>query len=157
MLLSNRSGRFVMHDARCRRMFLVALALWVNGCATGAPSTSRYVVTATPIDVFGTGNTKLCIAVDPSDAHGVWWWEPGPSGCSTRTTGPTVFQGDGATVVASHEAGAVAVEFRMQLTIGGFRDVRLRLQDDAIQLADSGVRVSTERRPNLDIPFAYGR
>jgi hypothetical protein len=137
-------------------MFLVALALWVNGCATAAPSTSRYVVTATPVDVFGTDTTKLCIAVDPADAHGVWWWEPGPSGCSTRTTGPTVFRGEDATVVASPGSGAVAVEFRLQLTMG-FRDVRLRLQDDAIQLADSGVRVSTERRPNLDIPFAYGR
>jgi hypothetical protein len=35
----------------------------------------RYVVTASPIDVrVGSG---LCVAVDPSDPKGVWWWHPG--------------------------------------------------------------------------------
>jgi hypothetical protein len=47
----------------------------------------RYVVTASPIDVrVGSG---LCVAVDPSDPKGVWWWQPGED-CSSRSTGPMV-------------------------------------------------------------------
>jgi hypothetical protein len=137
-------------------MILLSLALGVGACATSAPAVPRYLVTATPIDVLGTGHPGLCVAVDPADAHGVWWWEPGPSGCSTRTTGPTVFRGEDATVVASQGSGVVAVQFRLQLT-SGFRDVSLEWQGGVVHVSGSASRIATARRADLDIPPAYGR
>src|SRR5262245_38875523 len=60
-------------------------------------SAPRFVVTAAPIDV-GISGRGLCIAVDPNDSTGVWWWQPGHSGCSSRSTGPGVFRADDARV-----------------------------------------------------------
>ena len=60
-------------------------------------STDRYVVTASPIKV-GVVSGALCIAVDVHDQQGVWWWEPGRSGCSSRSTGPGVFHAEQAKV-----------------------------------------------------------
>jgi hypothetical protein len=51
------------------------------------------------------------VAVDPTDPKGVWWWEPGRSGCSSRSTGPSAFRGDDATVLAGHAAPRDLVEF----------------------------------------------
>jgi hypothetical protein len=135
-------------------MLVVAIGLGIGACKTTTPP--RYIVTATPIDVLGGGHLGLCLAVDPTDTHGVWWWEPGPSGCAKRTTGPAVFHGDEASVVASSASGAVDVRFRLQLTTG-FRDVHLELQGGAMQLSGSASRVATGRRGDLDVPFAFGR
>jgi hypothetical protein len=71
---------------------LHAVALLACQPAPGQSSTGRYLVTANAIDV-GVG-PGLCVAVDPADEHGVWWWEPGATGCDTRSTGPGLFQAD---------------------------------------------------------------
>jgi hypothetical protein len=54
-----------------------------------AESRGRYIVTAEPINI-GIGSARFCVATDPTDSQGVWWWEPGPKGCSSRSTGPAV-------------------------------------------------------------------
>lgn len=110
-----------------------------------------------PINVIGFGHPGLCIAVDPTDKHGVWWWDPGPSGCSTSINGPTaVIRAQQAEVVRTR-FGAVNASFQLQLHRGGPLDVVLLLQDGSLRDTASGMRVLTSRRTNLDIPPAYGR
>ena len=137
---------------------LLLLGLSLGACRTLAPSVPRYIVTLTPVSLgAGQGGTGLCIAVDPSDAQGVWWWQPGPSGCSSRITGPTVFRAHLATVATARGSLATEVGFQVPLMEGPPRDFRLVLHDAVMRVADSGERVSTERRSALDIPFAFGR
>jgi hypothetical protein len=71
----------------------------------------RYRVTTEAIDL--SSRVRLCIAVHPADSHGVWWWEPGASGCARRST--DVFHADDVTVSRSTEADVVTVAFRVQL------------------------------------------
>jgi len=136
-----------------RFIFLPLLAAFLFGCKAASPS-PRYIVTATPVDVVG-GGWALCIAVDAADAHGIWWWQPGPSGCATRITGPSVFRADRAEVKTTN-SNSISASFTLQLHVGT-RDINLALQDSEMRVADTGVRVPTERRANLDIPPAFGR
>ena len=138
--------------AGTRGQSLLLLLLILAGCRTSAPSTLRYAVTATPVDM----GFDLCIAVDPTDAHGVWWWQPGPSGCASRITGPTVFTAERASVRASRQPGSTDVSFTLQL-MSGPRDVELVLQNSEMRVTGSGVRVATQRRADLEIPPAHGR
>src|SRR5262245_35185607 len=140
------------------RFVLIAtfLTLGLVGCrSTLTRSVPRYVVTAAPIDV-GISPRGLCIAVDPTDPKGVWWWEPGRSGCSSRSTGPAVFRAEDARV-APAASGTTAIYFRLQLHTGPgegprFADVRLALRDTEIRSIPSGMQVSVERRQDLEVP-----
>jgi len=137
---------------RCTLPLLLGLTL--GGCRTSAPSVPRYIATVAPINLVGAGHPGICVAVDPGDARGIWWWEPGASGCSSRTTGPTVFRLPA--TVAPGGSGDIEVRFQLQL-MSGVRDVTLLLHDGGVRDTTSGARVSTERRRDLDIPPAYGR
>lgn len=139
---------------RSYRLHLL-LVVSLVGCRTSAPSGPRYIVTATPVDAVN-GGWGLCIGIDPTDAHGVWWWQPGPSGCATRITGPTVFRADRAEVKTSRGSNSISASFTLQLH-SGTRDINLALQDSEMRVTASAVRVPTERRANLDIPPAFGR
>jgi hypothetical protein len=150
-------GRPSAHLPKSQRACFLLLGLSLAACRTGAPLVPRYVVTVTPFSVVDPRHPGLCVAVDPADAHGVWWWEPGPSGCSTRTTGPTVFRAHLATVGKPSASGAIDVGFQVPLMVGPPRDVRLVLHDNGMREVASGTQVSTERRSNLDIPPAYDR
>jgi hypothetical protein len=136
--------------------FIVVLGLSAAACGPSTPSAPRYIVTATPVDLVGVGHPGLCVAVDPADEHGVWWWEPGPSGCSRRTTGPTVLRAQLATVATSRGSSDIEVRFQLPL-MSGSRDVRLQLQEGSMRVMASGARVPTARRADLNIPPAYGR
>jgi len=135
------------------RFIFPLLLLFLFGCRTSAPSAPRYIVTATPVDAVG-GGFEVCIAVDPTDAQGVWWWQPGPSGCATRITDPTVFRADRAQVTTSKDSSSISASFTLQLQ-NGARDVKLALQNSEMLITDSGIRVSTQRRTDLDIPHAF--
>jgi hypothetical protein len=135
--------------------------LMICGCdghsRTSWESAARYVVTATPIDI-GVGSSRMCLAIDPDDRHGVWWWEPGRD-CSTRSTGgPTVFKADNAVVVPSGRPGTTDIRFRLQLIRAAnssqppFADILLRLEGSQLQAAATGSRVAMYRRRDLDIP-----
>jgi hypothetical protein len=97
---------------------------------------------------------RLCIAVDPRDPEGVWWWEPGASGCATRSTGPTVFHPDAAAVSPSARPEVTAVSFRLGLhaRTPSFLDVRLAIQDGRMRSLDTGAVVALTRRNDLDLP-----
>jgi hypothetical protein len=120
--------------------FAVALA----ACRTPP----RYLVTTAPIDV-GVVSTALCVGIDPGDERGVWWWEPGRSGCGTRSTGPDTFHAERAEVKGG---SVIEVSFRLQLKrapgspLPDFADVHLVVEDGAIRAAESGVRVALAAR-----------
>src|SRR6266851_2446806 len=118
-----------------------------------AQTTDRYLVTASPINV-GVVSGALCIAVDAHDQQGVWWWQPGRSGCSSRSTGPGVFHAEQAKVSLPTSSGSIEVSFRMPLhsTASPFTDVRLVLEAGGIRAVASGVRVPIESRRDLEIP-----
>lgn len=136
--------------------FLVLLAAPLVACRpTSQPQLSapRYVVTESPIDV-GRG-IRLCIAVDPADRRGIWWWEPGATGCDSRSTGPGLFHADGATVSRSTPSGLPALAFRVSThsVSRPFVDVRLIVEDGQMRTVESDVRVSLQRRGTLDVPL----
>jgi len=131
-----------------RFIFPPLLAAFLFGCRTSSPSVPRYIVTATPVDAL-RGGWGLCIAVDPNDPQGVWWWQPGPSGCATRITDPTVFRADNARVTKTRNSSSISASFTLQLHVGGPREVNLALQDSQMRITDSGMRVPTERRADL--------
>ena len=112
----------------------------------------RYVVTAAPLGVGVP--VKLCLAVDPADVHGVWWWEPGKNGCANRSTGPGVFKADSATV--SRDNGAIEAAFRLRLHAGvGERDsldVRLTIEGGRMRSSASVEGVPVVTRGDLEIP-----
>jgi hypothetical protein len=144
-----------MRESSARFVFPLLLVILVFGCRSSAPSVPRYIVTAAPVDAVGGGWT-VCIAVDPTDAHGVWWWQPGPSGCDSRITDPTVFRGDRAQVKATSTSSSISASFTLQYHFGS-RAINLVLQDSEMRFADSGIRVPTQRRVDLDIQPAFRR
>ncbi len=140
---------------------LLVLAFLLTACRSISPSQGhlpRYLVTVTPIEV-GLGSLGLCIAVDPLDQHGVWWWEPGASGCATRSTGPSVFHADGATISTMKRTGPTAVGFRLQThsSTRPFIDVRLVMEGNSMRAVQSGAQVALQRRSDLDVPEMPGR
>ena len=131
-----------------------AHGLWLEFVGpASAPADGRYLVTSSAIDVGGRG-IRLCVAVDPRDPQGVWWWEPGASGCTTRSTGPTVFHADQAAVSHSAQPKATAASFRLGLIsrTPSFLEVRLAIQDGRMRSLDTGAVVALTRRSDLDLP-----
>jgi hypothetical protein len=131
-----------------------AHGLWLEFVGpASAPADGRYLVTSSAIDVGGRG-IHLCVAVDPRDPQGVWWWEPGASGCTTRSTGPTVFHADQAAVSHSAQPKATASSFRLGLIsrTPSFLEVRLAIQDGRMRSLDTGAVVALTRRNDLDLP-----
>ena len=111
----------------------------------------HYLVTSTPISSVGLSQ-PLCIAVNPKDPEGVWWWEPGAAGCSSRSTGPGVFRAESASVTGSGPAG-FEVRFKLQMHVDGPLDVQLEIQDGRIWSASSpDASVQLDRRDDLDVP-----
>jgi hypothetical protein len=154
-LLKSRAGENVHIVMRLGRgRFLLVLAFLLTACRSISPSHAhlpRYLVTVTPIEV-GLGTLGLCIAVDPLDQHGVWWWEPGASGCATRSTGPSVFHADEATI-STMKPGPTTVGFRLQThsSTRPFIDVRLLMEGNSMRAVQSGAQVALQRRSDLDV------
>jgi hypothetical protein len=141
-----RTGR------RCSGWLFAIGAAGVAACRTAAPpqpAADRYLVTASPIDV-GDG-IKLCLAMDPGDRRGLWWWEAGYTGCDSRSTGPDLFHPDDATVAGA--AGSTTIGFRLgtHSDTRPFIDVRLVLEDQMLRSLKSGARVAVQSRTTLDV------
>jgi hypothetical protein len=131
---------------------VVMVAAAAAACHAGVRRTSppRYAVTALPLDV-GVRPVMFCLAIDPNEPSGLWWWEPGPSGCTSRSTGPGVFHGDH-TEVRSSGTGDVDARFEIQLHGAGARRVEIGIANDTILAKSTGAGVPVERRYTLDIP-----
>ena len=127
------------------------LSVPLAGCKSASTVLPRYVVSTRPLALLGDRHPGFCVAVDPGDEKGVWWWEPGRSGCSSRSTGPTVFPASLATVTPS-SSGVIVVSFQVPLMTDRPLQVRLRLQDDAMLDERTGLRVPTERKASVEVP-----
>jgi hypothetical protein len=113
------------------------------------------LVTTSPIDV-GVGARGICVAVDPLEERGVWWWEPGSSGCADRSTGPGVFQADQAVVSRPAPTGPITLGFRLgtHSRTRPFVQIRLVVEHGQMRAVESGAKVSLRRRGDLDVPEA---
>jgi hypothetical protein len=115
------------------------------------PALAPYAVSAAPLNVGTSG--KLCMAVDSTDPHGIWWWESSTENCSSRDTGPGVFKADEATV--STDSAGVHASFRLPIH-GPPRephhlDVRLVIAGGRMR-SESGSDVPVVYRVDLNIP-----
>jgi hypothetical protein len=137
---------------------VIVVALLVPSSTLPRAQEHHYIFTAAPLHLSIPSN-PLCVAVDPDDPHGVWWWEPGTAGCRNRSTSG-VLDAEQATV-SRDASGLVEVSFRLQLhSLPGARpfvDLRLVLDEHEMRTPDSSVRVPTEARSDLAIPSAWGR
>src|SRR4051812_24495652 len=89
-----------------------------------SPALTEYVVTLDPISIR-SGPGGICVAIDPTDPTGVWWWGPGRSGCATRNTMAQPHQEDVTglaalfhpidAVVSRTQAGDTEARFRLGL------------------------------------------
>jgi hypothetical protein len=125
-----------------------------NACHSVLPrhgATPSYLVTEAPINV-GL-DPGLCIAIDPNDEHGVWWWQAGKSGCDSRSTGPGVFPAYQATVSRS-SGGSTTAAFRLgtHSRMRPFIDVRLLVERGRMRAIDTGAQVAIQPRSNLNLP-----
>jgi TonB family protein len=135
-----------------RGTFIAMLCVALMGSRDVARDASRYIVTAQPIDV-GAGR-PICVAVDTTSRQGVSWWEPGTSGCRSRSTGPGVFKGDNANVSRSAKSDAVAFKFRLGTHSAErqFADLQFIVEKGILRLIGSDTRVPVERRSDLNLP-----
>lgn len=141
-----------MINSRLAWLFLTVSVL--IGCRSTAPAPriERYLATERTIDV-GVG-PGLCVALDLNDPTGVWWWEPGGSGCGSRSTGPGVFHPEAATVTRSAQSGVYEVGFQLgtHSTTRQLIDVRLLVESGSIKMAGSKEGVRLVPRSDLAIP-----
>lgn len=144
---------------------VVAIALhgsWVS--ADFGRQISSYIVTAEPIRVTDSP-AGLCIAIDPSDQAGIWWWGPGRSGCLSRNTMPgprqenakglaALFHAERA-AVSTDLSGSVHASFRLGRIFGppDFSDIELIAQAGRMRCMPTGAEVPINRLSVLDIPF----
>jgi hypothetical protein len=127
------------------RCSVVCLLTVLGACA----SQPRYIVTSTPLKLIDPAHPGLCIAIDPNDPKGVWWWDAGRSGCTDRSS--STMAADRASV-ARATAGTVDASFQVGLVSGRNLQVRLEAFDGRIRDTISGLTVPAERRATLELP-----
>jgi hypothetical protein len=127
------------------RCSVVCLLTVLGACA----SQPRYIVTSTPLKLIDPAHPGLCIAIDPNDRKGVWWWDAGRSGCTDRSS--STMAADRASV-ARATAGTVDASFQVGLVSGRNLQVRLEAFDGRIRDTISGLTVPAERRATLELP-----
>ena len=124
----------------------VACLLTVLGACASQP---RYIVTSAPLNVIDPAHPGLCIAIDPKNPKGIWWWDAGRSGCTDRSS--STMAADRASVTRG-TAGTVDASFQVGLMSGRNLHVRLEAFDGRIRDTISGVSVPAERRGTLELP-----
>ena len=132
-------------------LLFVLAALACRSTLQPRPSDSHYLLTESAIDV-GEG-IELCIAVD-GEPQGVWWWMPGETGCTSRSSGPGLVHADQATVSQGTAPAPRTVSFRLGTHSAKrpFIDVRLVVQEGRMRAPESGAQVMLQTRGNLDVP-----
>jgi hypothetical protein len=127
------------------RCSVACLLTFLGACA----SQPRYIVTSTPLNVIDPAHPGLCIAIDPKDPTGIWWWDAGPSGCTDRSS--STMTADRASV-ARATTGLVDASFQVALMSGRSLQVRLQASDGRIRDTISGLSVPAERRSTVEVP-----
>jgi hypothetical protein len=131
-------------------MTLAVFSVSLLACHSLGQENGRYIVSATPVKIFEGRHPGVCVAVDPTDVKGVWWWEPGRSGCASRSTGPDVFVAKSAHVTKTTRE--IDVQFELPLTTDHPVHVKVTIDNNGIRREGSTERISIERRRNLEVP-----
>lgn len=119
-----------------------------------------YLMTATPIYV-GLGTKGMCIAIDPQDSTGVWWWQSWRPTCATRSTGPGVFHAENGRVSTSPRSKVIGAHLRLDLIPRpGQRqqehvDIDVAFEGNRVRSPATGATVAISRRNNLEIPQGW--
>jgi len=127
------------------RRSVACLSIVLGACA----SQPRYIVTGAPLKVIDPAHPGLCIAIDPKDPKGIWWWDAGPSGCTDRSS--STMAADRANVTR-RTTGTVDGSFQVGLIDGRNLQVRLEVFDGRVRDTISGLSVALERRATLEVP-----
>jgi hypothetical protein len=146
-------------DARVCALVLGAFVLVPSSGEVCAQAHGRYIVNVSPLQT-GTGVLGLCFAVDPSQVHGVWWWEPMNGKCTSRSTGPGVFRAERSQVTRLPGGG---VEFRFQVAMMPSphdpnppdERVVVRIEEDSMRSLTVRSSSKTARRNDLQIPDVW--
>jgi hypothetical protein len=150
-----------MWSIRSKTSALIALVLVARGAAGQVlpAATGRYLVTTAPLSISDVG-PGLCVGVDATDPTGIWWWEPGQSGCSSRSTGPDVFPAQEGAVAVASDRTTIDARFKVGQHVGPPRDVRLTIRNGRMfvygsDVPDTGadVGVPVKRSDDLVLPF----
>jgi hypothetical protein len=134
-----------MTERATSRGSVACLLALLAACA----SEPRYIVTSTPLKVIDPAHPGLCIAIDPKNPKGIWWWDAGRSGCTDRSS--WTMAADRASV-ARGAAGTVDASFQVGLVSGRHLQLRLKASGERIRDAISGLSVPAERRARLEVP-----
>ena len=128
------------------RTTLVVVALaHLCGCTAKPPT---YAVTLEPLTV-GTG--QICLAIDEHDADHLWWWQPGRSGCNTRSTDP-LFKNKAR--VGFSSSGGTDIQWNHR-QYGTVRSFAFHLEGGFFYSPATGQRVAMVERARLDVPMGY--
>ena len=139
------TSRRRLHSSDMARRSIACLLLLLGACAPQP----RYIVTGTPLKLIGPTHPGLCVAIDPKDPAGIWWWDAGRTGCADRSS--STMPADRA-IVASTAGPTIDASFQIGLLSGQHLQVRLHAVDGQIRDTISGVTVAAERRESLDMP-----
>jgi hypothetical protein len=131
----------------CRGRASLVLLLGLSAFSCG--STARYVVTASPIDALGIRQLRFCIAVEPSNPQGVWYWHPVRSDCSTPASRSSLIQGHRAKVMLQ-ASGAIEASFEVPMQSGDSRQVEIVFSDGTVRASPTGDSVATVWRQELE-------
>jgi hypothetical protein len=101
------------------------------------------------MDAMGISALSLCFAIEPNNPQGVWWWHPGQSGCSTRSSG--IMQGHRASVTRQ-ASGTIEASFQVPMKTGQPRQVELVFSADTVRASATGASVGVAWRRELDMP-----
>lgn len=139
-------------------MKIQTLALVLLAACHASPTESSavdatFLWTAEPLEV-GL-RTPLCVAVDPRVRDGIWWWQPGGSGCGSRSTGPGMFPAWDASVVRGAD-GTIDARFVVAMKAGPPREVVLRVEGAVIRAQSTGAAVPLARRWDLEVDGRCG-
>jgi hypothetical protein len=117
---------------------------------TTGPAGPRYAISAEPVDV---GGVRICVAVEPRNTSGIWWWDAGRD-CATRSS--SLMKAEDAAVSQTGRSGQLNARFKLQLIsddpTGRFVDVSIVLEGDHMAVPATGARCRLTRRDGLDVP-----
>lgn len=134
---------------------MIRVAIYAFLIVSGSIPQKTYLVSRTPVDV-GTSSRGLCVAVEPGNPKGVWWWNACPDDqCSKRSS--SMMEAENASV-STTSTGAIDVRFRLELIARepSHLDVVLAIEGERMR-GVSGRFVPIDRRPDLTIPEFWRR
>jgi len=120
-----------MSRSRRGRPFLVMLVIF---CGCGHDD--GYLITERPLVQTAGG---LCVGINPNEPDGVWWWNVGRSGCSTRSSAIM----HPADAIVRRVGHTVDVQFKVGMIAQPPQSLHIIVEDRSARLADLPTPITT--------------